>query len=439
MILESQIISRLKTIDQYHFERLIVNLLYQGAYPNILPRNSFIESFGNNPEKERTTKSAPHADSEFRLAGIKVEESVREDWKIKIKEDVEKHKGEEISKFAFFTNQEIGDKAISNDEGGVVDAVEYCKKELGCAECFIIGRGDLLLPLQNEGYFYIRRNFLALPGDYFITPSSFLHQIRINPFLSTEVDDNELKKHSREFEREVIFSPGKVIVLHNEDYITLLHALGLWAQDQLSEQEKERIINMDYSFINWPRADLGNIDDREIDDDTSAFIFVWGAHEIQNASEYLKFFKSKTTMVFVTKTSFKETVISRLQSFGKPVDIQEVSVKSIDQREISVEELNKHEAKIKSLVKETMEILLRLEALIFFYSPLNAKDRSKINKIERILKISSIQFVQLREMLLKNDLIALTGDIIWLKQPGVVKSLLNDYINKDIFKIDELV
>lgn len=439
MVSESKIVDKLETIDQYRFERLVDNLLHQGAFPQVAQKNSFLESFGTNIEKERTIKSAPRADAEIGLLGIKVEKSVEEDWRGKLKKDIRKNQSKIIKKFVFVTNQDTSTKLmrINNTQ---VDAAQYCNNQLRCQESFIIGRNDLVLTLQNPDFSNVRRNFLAVPDDFFRAPSEFLQGIRETNSLSCDLSEDTLRQYSSPLDQEITFSPREIILLHNDDYVTLLHVLGVWARDR--SLNSALLIAKDFCFINWPRknADLQNIDHRELNNDIETFVIIWGAHEIQNLSEYLKFTNPKTSLIFVTKTSFKDShVISQLQTFGNPPNIREVSIAAIDKRTVSPEELLLHEAKLKAIIKNTLDSLKRFEALIYFYSPVYLSDVDQMRKIAEILKLNETQLEHLRGMLLQNDLAGVTGNIIWVRQPGVARTLLSDFIKEGVFVVEDLM
>jgi hypothetical protein len=83
--------------------------------------------------------------------------------------------------------------------------------------------------------------------------------------------------------------------------------------------------------------------------------------------------------------------------------------------------------------------MLRYEALVYFYSPFKLDDQQVISKVLAILKIDNTKLDQLKELLTKSDLAAITGRILWLKQPAVAKELLNDFISKDVISISDLV
>lgn len=392
-----------------------------------------------NVEKKRTIKSPGHGDAEIRCSGVTIEKSVEENWADKIKKDIKKNKGKEINKFVFITNQNAGQKKIKIKKIEV-DAVEYCKKELQCKEAFVVDIKDLTMILKNPEFFNIRRNYLGIPNDIFTTPLEVLKRFRENSSFRCNEEESILKKYGLSIAQEVIFSPSDIYVLHNDNYVTLLYALCIWVRDEFSSQDS--LIVKDFSFVSWPSkmADLTDIDSKFYGD-IETFIIIWGAHEIDNLSEYLRFVTSKTSLIFVTKTSFKDDrVINKLRSSVKNLNIREISIAAIDQKTVSPRELLlQHENKIKLIAQNTIDLVLRLEALIYFYSPLHSNDKKSMRKIAKILKIDEDQLEYLKRVLLENDLADVTGSIIWLKQVGVAKLLLNNYISKDIFIIENLI
>lgn len=129
----------------------------------------------------------------------------------------------------------------------------------------------------------------------------------------------------------------------------------------------------------------------------------------------------------------------RLESSRGNIRVEEVSVEAIDERLVRPEDKAKHQEKIKTIVQELLDLMLRYEALIYFYSPFNLDDQQKISKVMAILHIDDAKLDQLRELLIKADLAAITGRILWLKQPIVAKELLNDLINEDAISVSSLV
>ncbi len=432
---EDQIIQRLKTIDQYHFEKMVNNLLYQGAFHEIANEGAPIGQFGINIDKKRTIRSAPRADAEVSWQGLKIESSVQGNWTAKLNEVLQKNKGKSIRIFAFFTNQDVGTKQIKIN-GKYIDAEQYSTAELGCEQSCVVGQKDLVLPIENPKYFNIRRNYLGLTDDFFCSVREY-DEILKNPSFRCDADESALQRYGAVLKDRLSFDHSRVVLLHNSDYITLLHAVRIWALNLA----KEDLQDVDFCFIRWPwkSANIASVDGNEIDKKIQTFIIVWGAHEIDNLSDFLRFAAENVTIVLVTLTGFREAVRGRLESSGGNIHVEEMTVEAIDERLVRPEDKAKHQEKIKTIVQELLDLMLRCEALVYFYSPFNLDDQRKINKVMEILHIDNAKLDQLRELLIKSDLAAITGRILWLKQPIVAKELLSDFINSDAISVTSLV
>lgn len=436
---EEQIVQALKTIDQYSCESMIDNLLHQGAFPEIIADHASVEVFGINIEKRRTIKSSPRADAELTLKGIVVESSVQEDWRSKFSEVLAKNKRRRIKKFVFCTNQDVGQKQIKV-KGESLNAEEYCCNTLECENSFVIGQRDLVLRLQDPRYFYIRRNFLHIPDDFFYSVSDYRYLLKTNDSFTCEVKEPEIEIYSNILANALLLDPNRVVLLHNDDYITLLHTISMWGS-KLTGNDSQKLINSDLCFIRWPHNVVGfvNVSATEINDYIQTIIFIWGAHEISNLSEFLMFNKRNAMLVFVCKSAFKEKVREKLEAFGTRISVFELHIPEIDERKITADEQEIHRRKIAAIVENLTDLLLKYEALIYFYSPLYLEDRETEKKIRNILNIDQTQASQLNNLLLKNDLASITGRILWLKQPIVAKDLLNNYIDENVFPINDLM
>lgn len=439
MVSDQQIIQKLKIIDQYRFELLIDNLLHQGAFPEIINRNTSIEPFGINIEKERTRGSSPRYDTESITGEVKIESSVQETWESKLKGIIDKHKNQTINKFAFFTNQDIGSKQISVDNKRV-GAEEYCRGALKCQNCFVIGQQALLLLLQNPTFFYLRRNFLNISEDFFYSIEGYKDILKQNNSLACNTDQSTIAQYVNILSTKLSFDPTQIVLLHNDDYITLLHTVAVWGSDQVIKNPKDKI-SKDLCFIKWPqnKVNMENVSISEINDDIPTTIFIWGAHEISNISEYLMFYRQKTMLIFVCKSAFKDDVENKLKNFGGSILIQEICISEIDKREISTQEREKHRYKVNVLVKKATELLLKYESLVYFYSPFYLNNLELKKKTRRLLQINQKQLDHLNELLLQNNFASVTGKILWLKQPVIAKELLNNYLNDKTFNISDLM
>ncbi len=438
MILENQIIQKLEVIDPYSFEVMVGSLLHQGAFREIVGDNASVEIFGANMEKGRTIKSSPRSDLELASEGLVVENSVRADWKIKLKEDINKNRQKEIKTFVFFTNQDVGTKQIEVDKQNV-DAEKHCCSVLNCENSFIFGQKALVPRLQNPRYFNIRRNYLNIPQDFFCSIHGYDNLLENNNSLAPEVDKSKIEGYSTILANELSFDPNKILLLHNDDYVTLLHTIKAWGLRLPIRAHSPNFI--DLCFIKWPQhiVNLENVSHAEINDDIRTFIFVWGAHVITNLSEYLMFNKRNAMLVFVFKSGFEQDIAEELHASGTHLLLDELHMPAIDGQKITPDEQKSHKRKIATIAADLINLLLKYEALIYFYSPLYSDDLATKRKMRNILKIKQTQAKQLEDLLLQNDLASMTGKILWLKQPVVAKVLLSDYIDQNIFPIDDLM
>ncbi len=435
---EQQIIDRLKTISTVDFKMMVNSLLSQGAFPEIIHEDALIEQWGINMGKRCTIKSGPKADAESGSGDVKIEKSTAERWDHKLIAEINRHKatGERIRIFAFFTSRDTDNKQIKIN-GKSIDAKEYIKAELGCAQSWIIDQKNLVLPMQNPKYFNIRKNFLSIDNDYFCSAREYSNILETNPTLKSDIKQSTLKRYSIMLKDRLSFNPSSVVLLHNDDYITLLNAIGFWALDLMKEQSQ----NFDFCFIRWPEknAHTASIDINEVSPKIQTFMIVWDAYITENLSEFLRFAAENVMIVFVTKTVFKETVRDRLELPQGNFRIEEVCVEDIDKRLAKPDEKAKHQEKIKTVVQELLDLVLRYEALVYFYSPFNLNDQHIIKKILVVLNIDNTKLDQLKELLIISDLAAITGRILWLKQPVVAKELLNDFISNDVISVSDLM
>lgn len=144
-------------------------------------------------------------------------------------------------------------------------------------------------------------------------------------------------------------------------------------------------------------------------------------------------------LVFVCKTGFEQEVELKLRESNLSIVINDISIAEIDAREVSTAERKKHSQIVESLVNSVTDLVLRYESLIYFYSPFHQQDQKLRSKVKDILGINEHQHQQLDKLLLQYQLASRTGDILWLKQPLVAKDLLKNYIDQDIFIIEDLI
>lgn len=438
MVLDEHIIQKLKKIDPAKFEQMICHLLNRGAFTEIVHQNASVVSYGMNLEKARTRKSPKRSDAELSIPGVKIEFSVSEDWKSKFKRDVQKNKDQPINKFGFYTNQDVKNKEI-NIDGKRIDAEEYGRNILNCESCFIFGLQDLVFKLQIPEFFYIRRQFLNIPEDFFCSVERYKNILENHNSLAYNESKSEIESCLNFLTHELIFDPKQIVLLHNNKYLALLHAIAVWASGQ-TKKDSKNILSQSLCFIKWPYnvENLKNISESEIKSNIPTIIFIWGANEIDKPSGYLKFDIDNVMLVFICKSTFKDEVIEKLRKFNDLISIKDLYIPEIGEEEVSSRGYVAHEHKIDTLISSLKEQLKKCEALIYFYSPFYTNESILKRKISSILKINLAQLDQLFTLLIQNDLASKTGRILWLIQPIMAKKLLNDYINDGSFNIEEM-
>ncbi len=207
------------------------------------------------------------------LQGLKIESSAQECWSRKLIEVLQKNKGKNVESFAFFTTQDTGTKQIWKG-GKYVDAEEYSTAELGCKKSWIIGQKDLVLRMQNPKYFSVRRNYLSLSDDFFCSAREYGQILGNNSSLKCETNQSDLERYAVMLRDGLSFESSTMVVLHNDDYITLLHVVELWAVSLRKEHSQD----VDFCFIRWPwrSADIASVDGIAVDNEIQTFILIWG-------------------------------------------------------------------------------------------------------------------------------------------------------------------
>lgn len=177
-------------------------------------------------------------------------------------------------------------------------------------------------------------------------------------------------------------------------------------------------------------------------------MYIWEAQAIDNLSDYLKFWRDRVSLVFVTKSIYKDDLGRRLNSSGASFSLRYAILPSLDPRSVEVQELteeeeikelNEHDGKLRSFMEAELDHLKRLEALIFFYTPVYRTNEQTRRKMCTVMGIEESRLSHLTDNLVQSKVAAVTGNIIWLRQPGVAKKLLDDFITRGVFPVESLV
>jgi len=438
------IIDALNTIDQATFEKLARRLLYYGAFEHLgIEQRELLYAFGINIEKNKTRGSKGRVDVENSSGSLKVEISTREDWDKKLIQDIKdiKKNGIIVDKFIFCTNREIGSLNIK-PKCGKIDARQYCKNELKCKIAEIIGQQELLLPLTDPRFFYIRRDYLEIEDDFFVSAGQFYNIIKSNyPVKSFLINQGEI---FQVFDDKIKFLPNnQILLLHLNNYEELLNLLAEWAiikfkfdENYFNDNGEVRKIDAG-AFIRWP---LNTVKDSYLDEvkteKARLFIFIWGAHLINNISEYLQLKGTDGQLVFICQSGQEDKVGAEIKKITS-CNIQIVKIPT-KLAIITEENRKKHDKKIKQIQETERQLILKYEALVYYYFPYRKTSSEITDKIKILLSINADRLEILTQTTINSNILQLTGDILSLQDNAMGRKLLEDFINDGTFSIEQL-
>ena len=334
------IIKVLENINEASLHGLCDDLIYAGALITNLKHKS-IQPIGWNPAKHHTIPSP--ADSIIELDGglCVFEYSREEDWVRKLKRDVEiikqwvESESCNLVRFIFVTTRNLGTKTISDSDGNKLSPEKFIEKEFSHfnVQASVFGQKDLLVPLQNSDYFYIRRRWLDIPEDYFQSLKSFetnhIKQAQDRHiYLKNFVETPSRKQCINVLEQFFVQTDVRVLLIHSQGGIGktrfVLEAL---------KRVKEWAGNIDVLFNQRRRHT--NVDEviPEISEDQESLIVIDDAHILDNLVDFKKILlkKNRAKLVLITRSTAKESVE---QEIGYPV--KEIELNSLD-RESSIE------------------------------------------------------------------------------------------------------
>ena len=221
----------LETIEPTTFEQLCADLLCAGAF-GAMWKDNLIQMRGSNLG-ENTTVPYP-VDGIIRMSeGLcALQCSTQEKWVSKLKEDVKSVKqwaekqSQQLVGMIFITTRHIGNREIGNSGEEKLLPEEFVRKELlqfnEHVRGYVVGRDDLLRVLQIKEYFYIRRERLDIPEDYFLSLDSFKSHHK------KQAQDNfiHLKKFVPGTNREAIVNALEEFASQTNRRVLLIHAQG---------------------------------------------------------------------------------------------------------------------------------------------------------------------------------------------------------------------
>ena len=322
------IIKSLENINPASLHGLCDALISAGA---LIPelKNKLIDPTGWNPSKHHTVPSA--ADSIIQLEkGLCVLEYSREEkWGNKLKRDVRSIKQwverepQQLSQFIFITTRDIGPEKINSEES--------IKKELSQfnLKAFVFGQKQLLNALMNSDYFYIRRRWLDIPGDYFQSLESFeLHHIRQAKdrriYLENFVEGTLRQQSINAIEDFTGKTDVRVLLIHSQGGIGKTR----FVLESLKRITKEKTVSSIDILFNRKKQHV-NLDEviPEISEGQESLIVLDDAHLIDNLPDFTNVLsqRHRAKIILITRSTAKESV---KHAIGYPVE--EVELTSLD-------------------------------------------------------------------------------------------------------------
>lgn len=455
MVGEIEIIKQLEIIKDSKFQSLFEHLLYQGAFQDICKGKSLIQSHGINTGLNTSKPSPGFSDSDIPSQDLEIEYGTDKDWRTKLKSDVKKLKQSKklrtskIKIFVFVSNRNLGDEMIKSGSKKI-KATEYCKQELGCKAAHVIGSEEIRKALSDESFFRVRREFLNIEEDLFVNYENFYKILCDKQIISSDdfksVDALKVNTEVGCIMDKLKFDKQKIYILSSRktEYRNLLYYLYKTGEKQSKDHLDE------FVFIRWPKQDvaISGKHAEELNDDGQKFVVVWGADSIENVQDYLSLANEQTTLVFVCIQGSANKIknqIPKLRSLHQLEDLDypfESTGKFVSEKEV-----DKHKKKIKEISvietgkisKEINDLLLKFEALIYFYSPFNIDDAKTKAKIIKLLGMSEEKMFFLITIMTENMIVERVGDLLALSKHDVGRKLLNDYIDGGVFIIDQLL
>ena len=312
----ASIIKALENIDAASSHGLCDDLVYAGALITDL-KGKLIRPKGWNPGKHHTIPSRADAIIELDEGLCVLEYSRQEKWDNKLRDDVESVRkltdetGQRLARFIFITTRDTGNRKIRRGEDRLTPE-EYIRKEFSQfnVEPYVFGQKDLLVPLRNSDYFYIRRQWLHIPDDYFLSLESF-KSYHINQAQDRHI---YLKTYVPGTSREESVKVLENFVSQTDKRVLLIHAQGGIGKTRFVLESlkriKEQTENIDILF-NKKQTDV-DVDQviPEISADQKSLIVLDDAHLIGNLTDFANILLETdyAKIILITRSTASESV-----------------------------------------------------------------------------------------------------------------------------------
>lgn len=332
----------LETIEPTTFEQLCADLLHAGAL-GAKWKDNLIQVRGSNLVKNTTIPYPVDGIIDMPEGLCVLQCSTQENWINKIKEDVKSVKrwaekqSRQLVGMIFITTRHIGNREIGNRGEEKLLPEEFVTKELSQSnkqvQGYVFGREALLRVLQITKYFYIRKERLNIPEDYFLSRKSFesnhFHQAQdCHIYLKTYVQGTAREESIKVLEDFANKTDIRVLVIHSQGGIGKTR----FVLESL-KQVKEQNPNIDILFNK--RQTNVNVDEiiPEISEKQESLIVLDDAHLIDNLTDFSKILsdRSHAKLILITRSTASSEV---KRSVGYPAE--EIELPSLD-RNSSIE------------------------------------------------------------------------------------------------------
>ena len=324
------IIKALENIDSASLHSLCDDLIYAGALVPDLKHKS-IQPAGWNPSKHHTIPSPADSIIELDDGLCVLEYSRQEDWSGKLKKDVAsikrwvKSESYNLVRFVFVTTRDIGIKKIRGSTGKKLTPKKFIEQEFANfdIQAFVFGQKDLLVPLQNSNYFYIRRKWLKMPEDYFQSLESFesahiKRSQRRHIYLQKFVEDSSRQKDINALEEFIEKADATLL---------LIHAYGGIGKTRFVletlKRLNERTTNIDI-LLNQGKHSV-DVDEviPEISQDRKSLIVLDDAHLIDNLRDFEKILidRDYAKLILITRSTAQESVKQRINCPAEELEL----------------------------------------------------------------------------------------------------------------------
>ncbi|MDH4330114.1 MAG: hypothetical protein OEV93_01005 [Candidatus Moranbacteria bacterium] len=452
--MENQVYKKLKEsisdIRRDELPKMVDQLIRLGAFEVTFPvfkKGLILKNPGFNTKKGCSIKSGCHGDSETKDGKIRIEYSVQEDWRGKVKAEIkrfnESNEKDKVETFVFATNQYLDNKEIEYQENGkkIKKSIEeYIKDKTGVGNVIVLGLDDLLSPLSDPEFSGVRRDFLKIENEFFINSQQYLDGLE--KYRRYRISDGEKKSVSgaskllqqvsslswkiKNAECKIIFINGT-----SENFKELLRLVGNAANVIKCEDDQEMV------FIRYPRKDF-TIRQEHIDEITGngiKYITIWDPEKINNLNDYSQFEQGQNKMVFVCANNKESSkIINEMNLEEGEYEIIEAFMGDTE----STFDIDNYEKGL-DIKKDYSGNAVKYQAMTYLYGPININDSEIRVKIRKLVGINKKEEEFILKNLIQKDALNRVGNLVSVSDFKLGKNILEKLVSSGEIDINNLM